>query len=581
MDLMSKSDPMIVAFMKTPQGAFVEVGRTEMIQDNLNPKFIKPIMIDYRFEEIQTIRFACYDVDNNSANLNKQDFIGEVVCKVADLVTAKEQKFTRILTHPSHSGKRGTINIVSEEVRELSYQVQLQFSGRHLDKKDFFGKSDPFFIISRALENNQWTPVIKSEAIMKTLDPKWKPFVTSVQNLCNGDYDRPLLFDCYDWNRSGSHELIGSFKTTLKELLDTKGEKREYELFDTKKNKKKNSGYISVVQCNLIKSFTFLEYLSGGCELSLIVAIDFTASNGNPQFANSLHYRNPYQANEYVTAISSVGSILADYDYDKNFPVYGFGAKLPPTRQVSHCFPLNGNWNNPEVPGVQGILDIYYRALDSVELHGPTIFSQVLKTAAQIASTHNSQERQKYYVLLIITDGIINDMDGTIDEIVKANDLPLSVVIVGVGNADFANMEVLDADDTPLRSTQGVFAKRDIVQFVPMIKYRNADPALLAREVLAEIPQQLVSYMKSRGFEPNPPANRMNNPQPMSPPPVTNFQPNTQFPMNYGVPTNNMPPPNTMPPPQSPPPMQTTPSNYDLFTNAPQTPYSPSAPPNI
>ena len=117
-------------------------------------------------------------------------------------------------------------------------------------------KSDPFFIISRSLENNQWTPVIKSEAIMKTLDPKWKPFVTSVQNLCNGDYDRPLLFDCYDWNRSGTHELIGSFKTTLKELLDTKGEKREYELFDMKKNKKKNSGYIQVVQCNLIKSFT-------------------------------------------------------------------------------------------------------------------------------------------------------------------------------------------------------------------------------------------------------------------------------------------------------------------------------------
>jgi hypothetical protein len=66
----------------------------------------------------------------------------------------------------------------------------------------------------------------------------------------------------------------------------------------------------------------------------------------NPQFANSLHYRNPYQPSEYVTAISSVGSILADYDYDRNFPVYGFGAKLPPTRQVSHCFPLNGNWSN-------------------------------------------------------------------------------------------------------------------------------------------------------------------------------------------------------------------------------------------
>lgn len=159
-------------------------------------------------------------------------------------------------------------------------------------------------------------------------------------------------------------------------------------------------------------------------------------------------------------------------------------------------------------------------------------------------------------------------------------------------------MEVLDADDAPLRSTQGVYAKRDIVQFVPMIKFRNADPALLAREVLAEIPQQLVSYMKSRGFEPNPPANRMHNPQPMSPPPVTNFQqpppqfqqPNSQFPMNYGVPTNapsNMPPPQSpppnmnMPPPNNMPPLQTAPSNYDLYTNAPQAPYSPTAPPNI
>lgn len=59
-----------------------------------------------------------------------------------------------------------------------------------------------------------------------------------------------------------------------------------------------------------------------------------------------MHYRNPYQPNEYVKSIQSVGSILADYDTDRNFPVYGFGAKIPPTREISHCFPLNGNWSN-------------------------------------------------------------------------------------------------------------------------------------------------------------------------------------------------------------------------------------------
>jgi len=47
---------------------------------------------------------------------------------------------------------------------------------------------------------------------------------------------------------------------------------------------------------------------------------------------------------------------------------------------------------------------------------------------------------------LIITDGIINDMDKTIDQVVRGADLPLSIVIVGVGDADFDSMDVLDAD---------------------------------------------------------------------------------------------------------------------------------------
>ena len=53
---------------------------------------------------------------------------------------------------------------------------------------------------------------------------------------------------------------------------------------------------------------------------------------------------------------------------------------------------------------------------------------------------------------MILTDGIISDMEKTIDQIVRGADLPLSIVIVGVGNADFTSMDVLDADDKPLYS---------------------------------------------------------------------------------------------------------------------------------
>lgn len=55
-------------------------------------------------------------------------------------------------------------------------------------------------------------------------------------------------------------------------------------------------------------------------------------------------------------------------------------------------------------------------------------------------------------------------MEKTIDEIVRGADLPLSIVIVGVGEADFDSMDVLDGDDEPLYSKKyKKYWARDIV----------------------------------------------------------------------------------------------------------------------
>lgn len=80
---------------------------------------------------------------------------------------------------------------------------------------------------------------------------------------------------------------------------------------------------------------------------------------------------------------------------------------------------------------------------------------------------------QQYYVLLIITDGVITDMDQTRTAIVAASRLPMSIIIVGVGKADFTDMEILDGDDGRLKSITGEPAIRDIVQFVPFRKFQN------------------------------------------------------------------------------------------------------------
>lgn len=92
--------------------------------------------------------------------------------------------------------------------------------------------------------------------------------------------------------------------------------------------------------------------------------------------------------------------------------------------------------------------------------------------------------------MLIITDGVINDFDETVDEIVRASSLPFSIVIVGVGDAEFAEMDQLDSDDQLLRSSTGHASMRDIVQFVSFRKYHGA-PEVLAGKVLEEIPEQV------------------------------------------------------------------------------------------
>lgn len=95
-------------------------------------------------------------------------------------------------------------------------------------------------------------------------------------------------------------------------------------------------------------------------------------------------------------------------------------------------------------------------------------------------------------------------MEKTVDLIVDNCNLPLSIIIVGIGNASFSNMVRLDGDNG-LFNSKGRMANRDIVQFVPFNQVSgNSD--LLAKELLAELPDQVVQYMTVMGIPPGKPA---------------------------------------------------------------------------
>jgi len=511
LDTFSKSDPLAVLFVYDKSlKKWKEYGRTEVIMNNLNPDFAKSFVMDYFFEEIQKLRFEVYDVDSNDRDLRKHDFIGYHECTLGSILGENGGRFESKLSNPKYANC-GSIIVTAEEVQSCKDFVTLQFSGRKLDKKDFFGKSDPFLAISRSNEDNSYTVVHRTDVKKTTLKPRWLPFRIPAQVLCNGDYDRTLLIQCFDWNKNGSHSLIGQFQTTLRDLQSFRSSRSSYPLLHPKKKGKKsyeNSGFIDVIDCKIEERHSFLDFIRGGTELCFVVAIDFTASNGSPNDPSSLHYKNPYSPNQYLQALNSVGAIIQDYATNKVFPAFGFGAKVPPNFTVSHQFHLNGNPSDPGCYGIDGIVAAYIQSISSCPLYGPTNFAPVINSTASIAEQcMRVNPSSKYFVLLIITDGIITDMEKTKQAIVRAADLPMSLIIVGVGGAEFDAMEELDGDDVRV-SFNGRKASRDIVQFVPFRDFQNQgqqyDPTSgerLAKEVLAELPGQLEEFMAMKGLD--------------------------------------------------------------------------------
>eukprot|EP00835_Amoeboradix_gromovi_P001858 NODE_94_length_21515_cov_0.130417.p8 type:complete len:368 gc:universal NODE_94_length_21515_cov_0.130417:1773-670(-) len=338
-DSFSKSDPFCVIYSDE-----VELGRTETIKNNLSPVFSTKIQLKYYFEKIQLLRFNIRDDDGK-----KSQDLGSVTIALSEIITKSEIQKPLLLNNK----EKGSIIINGREIKEIRPgKIKLTLSGVGLDKKDTFGKSDPYVIIYNSLTNSK---LYSSEVIKNTLNPNWNPF--------NLDLCERIRIECFDWDKTGSHDLIGLCDIDVANIKDS----QEAQLI-SKKGKK--SGLLKFYNVKELKEYSFLDYIQTGTQLNFAVAIDFTGSNGNPQDTHSLHYINsPMTAYEH--AISSIGGVLEYYDSDRLFPVYGFGAKIKGI--VYHDFNVSFQ-PNANVFGVSGILGAYRNCLSQVELYGPTVF---------------------------------------------------------------------------------------------------------------------------------------------------------------------------------------------------------------
>lgn len=316
LDVMSKSDPFCVVHMKESwQNSFFEIGRTEHVDDNLNPQWVKKFIVNYNFETIQKIRFEVFDRDSSG-----NDFIGEYETTLAEIVSYNGRQYRGKLKSKK-STNPGNVVIVTEEVSSCKEVIQMAFRATDLQKQFWIVRNDPFLVFSRANEDGSYSVVLKTEVVHSTQNPKWKPMTIKARTLCNGDNDRTIKIDCYDNRNDGDHKLIGTCQTCLRTLKKGVGEHNKYSLRKTMKSKEQ-TGTLELMNITVTEELSFVDYIRGGTQMHFAVSIDFTASNGSPMDPQSLHFLSSVP-NSYEIALRSVGEIIQCYDTSKMYPAFG------------------------------------------------------------------------------------------------------------------------------------------------------------------------------------------------------------------------------------------------------------------
>jgi hypothetical protein len=291
LDTFSNTDPFAVLYMGPP-GQLVEVGRSETIDDTQAPRWTTQIIVDFFFEEVQELRVEIYDRDSKAEDLGRHDFAGSAALSMGKLMGHQGHIICPLTG--GKAKKKSTVTLHAEEVSTCADLVQLQFVCTKLDNRDgIFGASDPFVKLSRSNPDHPgtWKAVWQSEVIMDNHNPTFKPATVSVQQLCNGDYDRQILLQVFDWDSDGTHDLIGETTSNMRDLLNKYGhghggatwlplinERKKKHGWRATVGRYKNSGRIKLALCNLVRRASMLEYIRGGTEINLSVAVDYTGA---------------------------------------------------------------------------------------------------------------------------------------------------------------------------------------------------------------------------------------------------------------------------------------------------------------
>ncbi|CDQ67758.1 unnamed protein product [Oncorhynchus mykiss] len=441
---------------------------------------------------------------------------------------------------------KGHIGMATSRFLQVDTQcvskVKLSISCSNLLNKDVGSKSDPLCVMMQRIGNDKWTELDRTERVKNCQDPDW------VSDIDNKSVDL------------NDDDFLGGVECTLGQIVSSKKLTRPLQM---KKGKPAGKGIITITAEEIKdnrdivleleakgldkkdlfgKSYPFLEFFKqeDDGKWQLVHRTEVIKNTLSPSWKK---FSVALQTFYYCDMSKPIKVHCSDYDSDgshehigvfqtnvseiqKAAPLASITASSLLRYDVTSLAQLYKNSGVIRVKCCQ--IQAKYTFLDYVMGGCRINFTVGIDFTGSNGDPRSPQSLHylspdvlnpylaaTWSVGLVVQDYETNTLsyssspmgrsqtpDQTRDAIVKASRLPMSIIIIGVGEANFKAMELLDGDEGILKSLSGKPVARDIVQFVPFRQFANDPKEALAQSVLAEVPNQLMSYFKMLKLDP-------------------------------------------------------------------------------
>eukprot|EP00004_Rigifila_ramosa_P004461 TRINITY_DN14935_c0_g1_i1.p1 TRINITY_DN14935_c0_g1~~TRINITY_DN14935_c0_g1_i1.p1 ORF type:complete len:561 (-),score=100.13 TRINITY_DN14935_c0_g1_i1:83-1765(-) len=504
-------DPILYLYEKPLVGDLILLGNTERIQDSVDPQWTRAINVSLEQMQQMKLVIRVYSAALNVEDIKQHRLVGSAEFDFSAWVNSRTGEHSQVFslkTAPNSQELRGRVEVTyTKRTRARDQLLFLKLSLSSPPIASIFLRISRYHGSSYAAADpalpEHWRRVHQTETLnnKSPLNARFAPISLSQQLLCGYDYDRPILIELVQkpslWNFFARDVLVlGFVKTTVRDItgigrharntsapvnVSPPLASREPPAFARTPPKQMHvitqQTQLMFENVDFLEEKSFSEWISAGFDIEVSFGLQCSLKSNMPLLEQ---------------ALTLFGEAISTHDTDKQFPVYGLGNSVPngfmsfvSDSDLSAC-----------VTGIDRVCDCVARRISSLSL-APLRLAPIIGYVSGQAAQNKLRNALKYHVLVLFVDGNLVDERESIDELVKASALPMSVFIVGVGsNSHTPVMDRLDSDQYPLLSSGNVFAQRDIVKFV---KFESVDvtgrmsPA--HRQALGEIPKQFLEHM--------------------------------------------------------------------------------------